>query len=392
MPTNRPKLLTDALLAAIPGGKPSGEWLRYDGSTYDKIQEARREDEAYLDQGVWQTSLKKADWFTVQKLCSEVLSKKTKDLQIAVWLMEAWTVQHGMYGALEGVRYLKELCLQYWDDLYPALDGDDVDYRIAPLIWLNEKFSPRFRILQLTKPRSRDIDAYLWSDWDDILAWENLVRKNPDLQHKPESASKLTRDIFRYSMMDTPIEHYLLLAEDCDKLFEELTALTVFLDEKCGRQSPSFSQFRDTPTRIRRYTAEVLKDRSFEIPVESTEEPAQAQAAAQTANNSSTEGKDMIFPRGNQAAPGEIQSREDAYRRLAEAADYLLKHEPHSPVPYLVRRAISWGTMSLPELIMQIVNTQDDRMSIFTLLGLNQNPEAQSLLQDQNTSSYNDGW
>jgi len=44
--------LRDDLLAPIPGAKPSGENLRY-APVYDKIKEARREDDD-APQGEWQ--------------------------------------------------------------------------------------------------------------------------------------------------------------------------------------------------------------------------------------------------------------------------------------------------------------------------------------------------
>ena len=41
-----------SLLAPISEKRPAGESLRYEG-TYDRIMEARREDDPSLEQGVW---------------------------------------------------------------------------------------------------------------------------------------------------------------------------------------------------------------------------------------------------------------------------------------------------------------------------------------------------
>src|SRR6185503_19324890 len=67
---------------------------------------------------------------------------------------------------------------------------------------------------------------------------------------------------------------------------------------------------------------------------------------------------------------GPIRSRADAYRRLSEAADYLLRTEPHSPTPYLVKRAVEWGNMSLPELLQQIVRNEGELNEMDRLLRL----------------------
>ena len=70
------------------------------------------------------------------------------------------------------------------------------------------------------------------------------------------------------------------------------------------------------------------------------------------------------------AGQGPIASRAEAYARLREASDFLLRTEPHSPVPYLVRRAISWGNMSLAEVLEQLLQKNADLATIYTLLGI----------------------
>jgi type VI secretion system protein ImpA len=69
-----------------------------------------------------------------------------------------------------------------------------------------------------------------------------------------------------------------------------------------------------------------------------------------------------------------IRSRSEAYRRLTEAADYLQRTEPHSPTPYLVRRAVAWGGMSLGELLQELVQSDSDLNAIYTLLGMRERP------------------
>src|SRR5204863_9955527 len=65
-----------------------------------------------------------------------------------------------------------------------------------------------------------------------------------------------------------------------------------------------------------------------------------------------------------------IASRAEAFARLREASDYLLRTEPHSPVPYLVRRAVAWGNMSLSQLLEELLASNTDLSTIDTLLGI----------------------
>src|SRR6266852_2434003 len=83
-----------SLLEPISRERPAGESLRYEG-TYDRIQDARREDDQRLSQGIYKTNLKRADWEADETVCVEALKSRTKDLQIAGWLLEAWLHLHG---------------------------------------------------------------------------------------------------------------------------------------------------------------------------------------------------------------------------------------------------------------------------------------------------------
>jgi predicted component of type VI protein secretion system len=70
------------------------------------------------------------------------------------------------------------------------------------------------------------------------------------------------------------------------------------------------------------------------------------------------------------ATPGGApRSRDEAYRRLGEIAEYLLRTEPHSPVSYLVKRAVAWGEMPLTELLQELLDSESDLKQIYRLLG-----------------------
>jgi type VI secretion system protein ImpA len=70
------------------------------------------------------------------------------------------------------------------------------------------------------------------------------------------------------------------------------------------------------------------------------------------------------------ATPGVPQSREDAYRQLASIAQYLLRYEPHSPVPYMIQRALEWGSKPLPELIQELMASDAGGPKLWSMLGL----------------------
>jgi type VI secretion system protein ImpA len=52
---------------------------------------------------------------------------------------------------------------------------------------------------------------------------------------------------------------------------------------------------------------------------------------------------------------GAVRSRQEALKRLAEVAEFFRYTEPHSPVSYLVQRAVKWGQMPLEEWLAEVV-------------------------------------
>lgn len=69
-----------------------------------------------------------------------------------------------------------------------------------------------------------------------------------------------------------------------------------------------------------------------------------------------------------------LGDREHAYRVLAEISDYLMQVEPHSPVPYLIRRAVAWGQLNAAELYQEVFQKCGGRIDVFDLLAHQADP------------------
>lgn len=66
----------------------------------------------------------------------------------------------------------------------------------------------------------------------------------------------------------------------------------------------------------------------------------------------------------------EPANREEAYRQLLLIAEYLARTEPHSPVPYLIRRGVEWGNKPLSELLGELISADAESRRLWTLLGV----------------------
>ncbi|HEY0366163.1 MAG TPA: type VI secretion system protein TssA [Pyrinomonadaceae bacterium] len=348
------KIDIHGLLEPIAGSNRAGESLRYQG-TYDRIAEARRQDDARLSQGIYKSTLKRADWSTVESICIEALTTRTKDLQIAGWLLEAWLHLYGFSGVARGLRLLDGLCTEFWDDAYPSLDGGDLDGRVAPFAWIEEKLSLNLKQIPLTLPRNEaGAESYSYVDWESACHYENLAIKDPRAFQETLAKLNPTVDAFRKAVAATDRSFYEGLVAGLDEAIDACELLQHDLDQNCGKAAPSFHQFKEALGAIQQLVYQDLHSRD-----DSSETPNEESVPAETSDS-----EVELW------SSGPVRNRNDAYRRLSEVADYLLRTEPHSPTPYLVRRAVEWGNMSLPELLQQIVRNQGELDEIDKLLGL----------------------
>src|SRR5215510_4572310 len=161
----------EALLLPIPGENPAGEDLIHEG-TYDAIRKARQEGR---DRDALEPGVKTADWAAVIATATEALTAKSKDLQIAVWLVEALVKRHGFPGLRDGLCCLWELQQQFWTSLYPTVINGDLEDRIRLLEWLNRDLPLSIRQVPLT--RSRDGEHYSWLRWEESRTVDNLGRQ-----------------------------------------------------------------------------------------------------------------------------------------------------------------------------------------------------------------------
>lgn len=153
----------EALLAPIAGDSPAGADLRYE-LVYDEVRAARR---GALERQQGRAALGDAndglspeeraasaadDWIEVQALLSDLLVSRTKDLQLAVWLLEAETFIGGFEAATRVLALVRRLMETYWDSLYPGLDDEDepLALRAGALEWINDRFPAVLSNIPLT--------------------------------------------------------------------------------------------------------------------------------------------------------------------------------------------------------------------------------------------------
>jgi type VI secretion system protein ImpA len=318
--------LREDLLQPIPGSNPAGASLRYD-PIYDKIKEARREEED-ADQGDWKRARKVADWPLVIKLASDTLATKSKDLQIAGWLTEALLKQEGLGGLRAGLGLLHGLLDKFWDHLYPEAESGDVELRASPLNWVGRYLDTGVKSVAVNKA-GHNLFKYLESR---AVGYEADAKGDEKKEAAREAAlgeHKLTAEEFDKAFDATPKAWYRQLMADLEGSLKAVQALDALCQQKFGDASPSFGTLVQALEDVQHLARQLLEKKLQQDP-----DPTDAGSA----------GAADAGPGGGALAP-EPTSVEDAAGRIASAARFLRRHDPRNPAPYLMIRGFRWGEL-----------------------------------------------
>ncbi|XHS77604.1 type VI secretion system protein TssA [Burkholderiaceae bacterium UC74_6] len=348
------------LLAPVDPRAPAGTSLRAD-ALYHAIQRARSADDASLPMGQMPHELKHADWPAVQELAVQALCRRSKDLQLCVWLLEALMQQHGLAGIAPGLRLSAALLDRYWEGLHPL----DAGHRANLLRWVNRRLLPTLKLI----PLNRDNDSgYAWSDLELAQRLEQQRGAGRNAAEPAPAEAGLDLQALQLRLTATPLQACQANHETLCEARRALALLIDVVDARFESDAPSLGSFAAVLESMQSWFAAELRRRG---------QPVGLAAAAPPPTAPAQPGADRAAPAPLQP-PGEVASaREQAYLMLARAADTLLSLEPHSPVPYVVQRAIAWGGMNTAELYRELFVRAGGQIHIFELLGIAQPQDLQ---------------
>ncbi len=328
------------LLTPIPGDNPAGISLRYD-PVFDQIKVARKEDDG-MPQGDWQTSRKTADWPLVVRLASEALTKKSKDLQIAAWLAEAWLHKEGFPGLQRGLDLNRELLEQFWDTIHPQIEDGDAEMRVASLEWIGLKFDAPIKLVPI------DQDGHSLNDYRvsrKVPSKDDADRDSGRATAREQAIAegKVTPEDFERSIKATPKDWYRKLVGDIDSSLQSLAELDKVCTEKFGNLAPRLTPARDAIQEVRLVAAQLLT-RKLEDDPDPPGVDAFATGDTSGAVAGAVAGGAMLA--NISAGP---KSSEEAAMWIAAAARHIRNERPMEPTAYLLLRGFRWGELRTPD-------------------------------------------
>ncbi|MFZ0957784.1 MAG: type VI secretion system protein TssA, partial [Candidatus Sulfotelmatobacter sp.] len=334
--------LPDDLLIPIEGPNPSGVNLRYN-PVYDKIKEARREEDQ-PPPGMTERDRKVADNAQVIKLTTDALTTKTKDLQLAAWLTEAWLKQKGFGGLRDGLAVCHGLVEKFWETVYPEIEDGDVQARGAPLGFLGTKLEIPLKLIPVVEKakygfldhqQSREVGYEDQAKTDEAKKKRNLAIKE----------GKLAPEVFDAAFEDTPKKFYAQAEKDLDACLQLVGQLQESCDPKFVEEGPSFGPLRSALESTRHLIHGFLQKKREKEP--DPVEPVAVQAGAEgaAAGDAAAPGQARVGVLITVEGSSEPPDRVEAIAKIAEAAAFLRRREPKSPASYLMLRGLRWGEL-----------------------------------------------
>jgi type VI secretion system protein ImpA len=406
-------LNNEELLKPISEDSPAGEDMRY-APLLDQLKEARREEDISRD--AFETELKVADWPKVVKLATEILSKKSKDLQVAAWLTEALVYREGFSGLAQGLELIRGLLENFWDTLYPELEDGDSEMRSVPLMFVGTRLDTALRKVPLT---ATGINWFEYKDSTTVPSEEEAQNddKKARLRQLAAEDGKLTPEELADSLRQTTSEELTATGDQIKNCRELVDSLDEFCNEKFGDNAPSFAPLKETLDLVGNVVRILAQSKSKgadkkaaaprrqapaaaadpfasaspfgdsaaavgeEAPAEAPSDPfaGAAEPAAAPAQDPFGGGSDPFGGSAVQEAPAARQAyyggggvepsdEDDCKTRLAAAAKWLRSQSPANPASYLLLRGWRWGEIRAcgpkPDWLLLVAPRMEVRQSL----------------------------
>lgn len=321
-----PQVDCETLLLPLPGDSPVGDESYFAMTLAPALRELRREESAdEFDDATRPAQLKKADWVEIARLCEESLCNQAKDLRTACHLIEAKTRLEGLAGLRDGLETLARLVDECWDRILPELGDDPVETRGVPLGNLLDDPDRGVCFPNLIKTFPLigvDENARSFTAWTRLRAGGD-VDTTAELNHLREQ---------------TPPEGFKQDHTDATAALYWLDSLRSSLDNQLGEAAPGLLKLRAAITDLIGLLEEELTRLGFTT-------DGSAVAIKADDNQESLPSPTKLG----------VPERDELYTLLDETAERLRRMEPHSPIPYMIKRAVRLGRLPFPSLMQQVI-------------------------------------
>ncbi|MCR6653204.1 MAG: type VI secretion system protein TssA [Cellvibrionaceae bacterium] len=345
----------DALLAPISDDMPTGKDCRQSSSPnsfYQQVKTARnsaRETERKNAAGA-DLGSPDEDWRKVADLAPKILTQESKDLEVACWYLEALLRRYSFRGLRDGLMLLDGMIERYWENLYPTPDEDGLETKVAPITGLNGTgqegvLISAIRTSLITQGNSRGPFAF----WECQKALTSNRIQDSDNREKEFKKLGFEFEDMEKAVQESSAEFMTNLRDDLIDSIALYRQISGRLDEYCGTyDAPPTSLVISLLEECLGVVKHLGQNKFPAVEIITTDDSIATDAGASSAASPA--------PR---SAGGPLETREQAFNQMLEIAEFFRKREPHSPISYVLEKAVKWGNMPLFDLMRELIS--DDK-------------------------------
>ena len=360
------------LLAPISADFPHGEYLKSNSTQYRPLRNLFNISQTSLRKLISNPhqeeieSIEKENLNNWNELSKELLSTfkdKARDISLIGWYICSQIVLDSTFNSLQlTLSWLETLLLEQWENIQPNIKCSDYqdqnecenikhkelslflgDTKESCLFFTPFMLSPlvgRVNFYQYTQAEHKgeqtnlkqQMRAEILNGQQEIINKQDMLSNCLKSLNKIQEAINLSNKQQKYSFA-----FFIKIIESYLKALNTLSSGIIKLPVK----------------------SEVENNKSN---IESQLEPLVKKTMSTSTMSQYTEGSNQVI------------SRELAFLQLREISNYFRSTEPHSPISFLIEKAIRWGQLSLKELWQEILNDKNESNieRIFNITGVNE--------------------
>lgn len=301
-----------------------------------RIAEKNREQQSEVD------IIVPSEWRDVASLAIKIIKDQTKDLEVVCWLVEAWVRINSFSGLIDGFNLFTKLNQTFGPE-FLKYSAEDIEQQLSTAQGLSGAEQPGTLVMPLlSQPITQTSNERGYPTWQyqqakDIANLKDEEEKSKRLKQggvelkKIEQAAKITSEEFKTT-----------LKNNLNTAFQELNTCDEAFRATFAQQAPVWSYLKQALEKISHAVGLLYPEDNTAASPENSE-AAEEETSAPTQSGGA----------------GSFQKRDEVLKAISSAADYFLQTEPHSPIIYLLQQSVRWATLSLPELMQEILQNAD---------------------------------
>ncbi len=320
------RISADELSQPLSDDQPCGEDLEYDAA-FQAMETALQSQDAQ-EMGDSSTEAQGPDWQTVGSNALDLLGR-TRDMRVLVNLAMAGLNTDGLPAFHQALVALNNCMDSLWEPLHPLLDPDDDNdpmMRMNVLQNLDDFGNVRQGIKRSPLVELKGFGAFSQSD----IELATGAREAGDGEEVTELG------IIQGAFVDADRDRLAEVSESVEGALAEFARMSELWAERTdGYEQPGLDNVIAGLREVQRTLADFAP-------------------AGTVAGGEEAEAGEAPDGEAAPAVPGAINNHADVIQALDRICDYYAKHEPSSPIPFILRRAQRLVSKSFYEILQDI--------------------------------------